>query len=1643
MTAGHAMTADDSSQGRRTGRTSPGAGGDPLATTSSQDWRAGWTRPDPGGSRTRAAVTVPVCPAPTWEAARGQADPEDLQRTVFAFLLAVNSGCAVVHTADGGRGPDGPRGQADVLTLGIEGERSLHALAESWTRTPARRHPDDPLDLMRRTLRICELPEFAFRVDRHTGVPPAAGHPLSCLVWVGDDGVEWTLTARRDIADEGVLRAFAGQAAAVIRALADHPGASAEATAGRVPQLFFDIRLLAAAGFTEVAAALHAWGAAIDLPVRVRRIEPEETRAPERETGRLRPASRGANLVVAGPGVGWSPVVGGHDAGGPAGTLPDGRPVAEMNANETRELYDEIVVRRRYLRHGLRVCDGDHVVDVGANIGLFTLFAAAEAENVRVTAFEPVSAVAEALRSNIDRYRVNATVSAVALGETRGERTITFYPHSSLQSGFHTDADADEEIIKGYARHRTAADGRITPDMREDVERALATTVRTRTTGRRLHRVPVIRLSDWIRDRRVERIHLLKIDAERAEEEVLAGIADEHWHLIDQIVAEVHDVGGRLARIGATLDRHGFDTVVEQDALFTGSEIFMLYAWRRGVPRRDASWLARQADAAAHWARVSSLPLYVTVPPGTTPSDERQVRDAAAARGLSFVGPRPAAGHPGPATGRPSPAQAGHATATAPTVSAATASVPTSAPTASAALELAEALLRTMTAVERPVTKAVLVDADNTLWGGVCGEIGPENVDVGGPYRRVQEFLLAQARSGRALCLCSRNNPEDVAAVFAAHPGMPLTLGDFTLVRADWGPKSATVSAVAAELGFAAESLVFIDDSPAERTEVALAHPALTVVDLPDDPHAFPEALHATWQLDIPPGTAEDRSRLRSFAHEARRREAAAAASTVADYLAQLELDVQVTDAEDGEADRISQLAARTTQFNLLLRRHTPGSVRQLIARGAVALSVRARDRFGDYGLVGFVSADPDPDGDGDGDTLRVRDFFLSCRALGRNVEWRMLRALAERATATGLRGIDLHAVPGPRNRPALDFVRAAHTLLAARPGGAAGPVDASAASRLDWRRVQQAAPGTAPAPAPPGAPDTMSPRPRWPVSPHAARVAEAAHAGPVSRPGPANTPYVAAETDTERRITEVWEDVLGVRPIGVHDDLFSLGCDSVTAALISTRLHRDHGMDVPADRLLGTPTVRGVAHLAAAGRRPAARRGEPAGTGDGSRAASYGQRRIWAAEMIGGRGNAQIIPLVHRVRGPLDLDRLRGALAAVVARHPALATVLTARDGVLVQRPCPQEFRLPVTDLTAVPARQRDREIERACTEFLSRAFDLERDLMLRAAVLVLGPADHVLLMALHHSAADGWSVDLVQRDLTSAYADPGPPAPPGPPFSDYSDHVLRRRRRQEFDEAVTAVLASLPGAGTARWDARGGGPVDPRHIRFPLGEPLIRRVRTLAQGLPATPFTVYLAAYQLLLAATTGTDTVVTGVPVANRADPAFSGTVGFVANLVPVPARVDWSAGIADHLTAAAHETAGALEHAEVPYGLVARRAPAPLFDTMFTLQPPPVHPLSLPGCAVTRAEPAVWPLPYPLMLDVWEHADGGTGLLRFDASADTPVPAGWVAEAYPLVLEAFCALPELALHRLRALLLPQVSEARDLVRQRLRAMRGGGR
>jgi amino acid adenylation domain-containing protein/FkbM family methyltransferase len=267
--------------------------------------------------------------------------------------------------------------------------------------------------------------------------------------------------------------------------------------------------------------------------------------------------------------------------------LPNGLAIVHQNRNETDYLYDEIFEKRVYLQHGLTLPAGACIFDVGANIGMFTLFVTHQRPDARIYAFEPIKPIFETLRLNVELYGGRVKLFPFGLSDEQRVETFTYYPNYSMMSGLSDYArpDTDLQVIKRYlsnqqrseeARNETSEVATIL----EHADELLSTRFESETYESQLSTI-----SNVIRQEQIERIDLLKIDVQRAELNVLQGIEPEHWEIIRQVVMEVHDAPGeesegRTLLIAALLRERGFETIVEQDELLQGTDRYNLYAVR-------------------------------------------------------------------------------------------------------------------------------------------------------------------------------------------------------------------------------------------------------------------------------------------------------------------------------------------------------------------------------------------------------------------------------------------------------------------------------------------------------------------------------------------------------------------------------------------------------------------------------------------------------------------------------------------------------------------------------------------------------------------------------------------------------------------------------------------------------------------------------------------------------------------------------------------------------------------------------------------------------------------------------------------------------------------------------------------------------
>jgi FkbH-like protein len=330
--------------------------------------------------------------------------------------------------------------------------------------------------------------------------------------------------------------------------------------------------------------------------------------------------------------------------------------------------------------------------------------------------------------------------------------------------------------------------------------------------------------------------------------------------------------------------------------------------------------------------------------------------------------------------------------------------------------------------------KCVVLDLDNTLWGGVIGDDGLEGIRLGQgsalgeAYVSFQLYVRDLARRGIILAVCSKNDPENARAPFERHPDMVLKLADIACFVANWSDKAGNLRAIAEQLSIGIDSLVFVDDNPFERNIVRRELPMVAVPELPEDPAYYADTVADAGYFEALQVTTEDFERGGQYQANLARENLRASHTDLEGYLRSLGMELRWQPFDRVGLQRIVQLINKTNQFNLTTRRYTESEVLEIMETpGALTLQLRLVDQFGDNGIIGIVIGKP-----GAGGMLRLDTWLMSCRVLGRQVEEATMNVTAEQALALEATSLLGEYIPTKKN----GMVREHYAKLGFKPLG-------------------------------------------------------------------------------------------------------------------------------------------------------------------------------------------------------------------------------------------------------------------------------------------------------------------------------------------------------------------------------------------------------------------------------------------------------------------------------------------------------------------------------------------------------------------------------------------------------------------------------
>lgn len=331
--------------------------------------------------------------------------------------------------------------------------------------------------------------------------------------------------------------------------------------------------------------------------------------------------------------------------------------------------------------------------------------------------------------------------------------------------------------------------------------------------------------------------------------------------------------------------------------------------------------------------------------------------------------------------------------------------------------------------------KCIVLDLDNTLWGGVLGEDGISGIKIGGDYPGkafllFQKSLLQLSRSGVILTVCSKNNETDVLEAWEKNPFMVLKKEHFAAYRINWTDKATNIKELAEELNLGMDSFVFVDDNPTERELIRQMLPMVSVPEFPAQPYELPIFFKMLVEnyFKVYSITNEDKKKTELYKANAARAQAQHSFADFGAFLESLDIQITIEAANEFNIPRIAQMTQKTNQFNLTTKRYTDAEVRQFVDECWKIWCISVADKFGDNGITGAVMATPDGE---------IDSLLLSCRILGKGIEFAFVKQILNVLRREGVKEVRATYIPTPKNGQVAEFYeKCGFTLVSSEENG-------------------------------------------------------------------------------------------------------------------------------------------------------------------------------------------------------------------------------------------------------------------------------------------------------------------------------------------------------------------------------------------------------------------------------------------------------------------------------------------------------------------------------------------------------------------------------------------------------------------------------
>lgn len=812
-------------------------------------------------------------------------------------------------------------------------------------------------------------------------------------------------------------------------------------------------------------------------------------------------------------------------------------------------------------------------------------------------------------------------------------------------------------------------------------------------------------------------------------------------------------------------------------------------------------------------------------------------------------------------------------------------------------------LSRKITSINMKPYKVIIIDCDNTLWDGICGEQSIESLKISPIRKFIQKFLYMQYQNGMLLCLCSKNNEADIFNVFQTKKDMILKLEHITTHRINWKHKSENIESIAKELKLDTNSFIFIDDNLFECEEVKNNYPEIFTIHVPDQEKKIKYLFKNLWILDKDKITEEDKNRTSFYLENIKREAVREQFISLESFIANIALQVNLSPIAEVEFTRIAQLSKRITQFNFTSLTLHEDEIQSYLDSGTTILKINVTDRFGDYGLTGAVVYKTTKT------SLIVKNILLSCRVLGRAVEYHLLNYLGKYCLSHQINTIEIEFIQTSRNVPAQAFLEKVCDIRNNTETLRKYTIDSEKAAHLKYSEHLVRSNEIVE--------DVIQDKPLEEkkrlchdniikIANEYQTIKQIMYAIEISQQIKVRETYLnyaEPTTELEKKLANVWESTLKISPVGIYDNFFDINGDSLIATQLVVNICNSFAITLSMAEFYESPQINKLVNIIE--KRLTEKNKEQIFDihivdRDQPIIASFAQQRIWFMDKLEPNQPHYNTFVALEMKGYIDIAVLKNAFWSLIERHESFRTSFHEEDGKVFQRVHKIDeidFSIDVENICHLV----QNDIYKIVYEEAQQPFDLQQCPLLRVRILQQCDNIHYILICLHHIINDTWSFDNFCTEFSAIYnanieQKPFPLSPLKYQYADFAVWHTQYLQQSFIDSQMDywkTKLADLPPLNIPTDFSRNQIELyKGQRINYQIDEATVIKLKEIAKSHETTLYTVILAIYTLLLCKHSNQDDFGVGSLVSGRHYRHIEDIIGFFANILVLRNKVNFN-------------------------------------------------------------------------------------------------------------------------------------------------------